>query len=73
MNKNDIGYMAGKIWHLLDDEGELSITEIHDKLDVSEPLLYSAIGWLCREDKIHCSEEEGKLILSQNVPNGFFG
>jgi hypothetical protein len=73
MNKIEIGHTAGKIWHLLDDEGELFVTEIRDKLNIEEPLLYLALGWLCRENKIHCSEKEGKLILSQNVPNGFFG
>ena len=73
MNKIEIGNTAGKVWRLLDDEGDLSIQEIKQKLKVSDPLLYMAFGWLCREDKIHCYEEETKFLLSKKISNTFFG
>ena len=73
MNKIEIGNTAGKVWRLLDGEGDLSIQEIREKLDVSDPLLYMALGWLSREDKTHCYEEEGKYILSKKFSNTFFG
>ena len=73
MNKVEIGHAAGEVWRLLDGEGDLSITDIQKKLNLSEPLLYLAIGWLCREDKIHCFEEKGKHICSKRIPSVFFG
>ena len=73
MNKIEIGNTAGRIWRLLDGEGDLSIPAIKKKLDVPDPLLYLAFGWLCREDKIHCYEEEGKYLLSKKISNTFFG
>ena len=74
MNKVEIGHAAGEVWRLLDGEGDLSITDIQKKLNLSEPLLYLAIGWLCREDKIHCFEEKkGKHICSKRIPSAFFG
>lgn len=73
MNKIEIGFTAGKVWHLLDAEGDMSFSGIQKKLDLPDSLLYLAIGWLCREDKIHCVEEDGKLLLSKNLANGFFG
>ena len=80
MNRVEIGHAAGEVWRLLDHEGDLSVTDIQKKLNLSEPLLYLAIGWLCREDKIHCFEEEGKgkgkkggHICSKRIPSAFFG
>jgi len=83
MDKVEIGHAAGEVWRLLDGEGDLSITDIQKKLNLSEHLLYLAIGWLCREDKIHCFEEDGEIekegkgkkrhICSKRIPSAFFG
>ena len=82
MDKVEIGHAAGEVWRLLDSEGDLSVTDIQKKLNMSEHLLYLAIGWLCREDKIHCFEDEEKIgkeegkkkhICSKRIPSSFFG
>ena len=80
MNKIEIGHAAGEVWRLLDNEGDLSVEDIQKKLNLSESLLHLAIGWLCREDKIHCYEEKkgkedkkGKYICSKRIPSTFFG
>ena len=73
MNKIEIGNMSGKVWRLLDGEGDLSIQQIKKKLDVPDPLLYMALGWLTREDKIHCYEEKEKFLFSKKISNTFFG
>ena len=73
MNKIEIGHAAGEVWRLLDGEGDLSITDIRKKLNLSEPLLYLAIGWLCREDKIHCYDKRGGYVCSKRIPSAFFG
>jgi hypothetical protein len=49
---NEIGYNAGMIWNLLYKEGDLDIKGLLNKLDFDEKNLYSAIGWLARENKI---------------------
>ncbi len=79
VDRVEIGNAAGEVWRLLDGEGDLSIADIQKKLDMPQHLLYLAIGWLCREDKIYCFEEnrkkqgKGKYICSKNVPSAFFG
>ena len=73
MDKFEIGNAAGEIWRLLDKNGDLCVKEIRKKLKMSEPLMYLAIGWLCRENKIHCIEQDEKCICSKNVPGAFFG
>ena len=74
MYEIEAGYAAGKVWRLLDNEGDLSIKDIQRKLNLSESLLHLAIGWLCREDKIHCYEEEkkGKYVCSKRIPSAFW-
>jgi hypothetical protein len=50
--KTQVGETAGKIWHLLNDNGPLTLTQLKKKLDGSGELLNFALGWLSREDKI---------------------
>jgi hypothetical protein len=48
-----IGLNAGRIWRLLFHEGDLDFNNLLKKLDINETDLYSAIGWLARENKIN--------------------
>ncbi len=74
MNKVEIGNAAGEVWRLLEKEGDHSITEIQKKLKLSKEMLYLAVGWLYREDKIHCtSGEKGKYTCTKNIPSSYFG
>ncbi|HZP02623.1 MAG TPA: winged helix-turn-helix domain-containing protein [Terriglobia bacterium] len=50
--KTQVGETAGKVWHLLNDNGPLTLTQLKKKLDGSGELLNFALGWLSREDKI---------------------
>jgi hypothetical protein len=47
-----IGQTAGRIWNLLYQEGDFKVKDLLNKLDINENDVYSAIGWLAREDKI---------------------
>ncbi len=47
-----IGETAGEIWKLLRDEGPLSISAIASKTKQPQTIVYMAIGWLAREDKL---------------------
>jgi len=53
-----IGETAGKIWHLLNDQGPQTFPQIKKKLDGSGELLSFALGWLAREDKVDLAQEK---------------
>jgi len=48
----DIGQMAGAIWHTLETRGELSLAQLKKEAKAKGPMFDRAIGWLAREDKI---------------------
>ena len=52
MNKKLIGTNAGIIWNLLNNNQKWSITQLKEASGLSEKEIYSAIGWLARENKI---------------------
>jgi hypothetical protein len=47
-----IGETAGRVWHTLDEEGQLRLTTLQRQIEVPSMLLHLALGWLAREDKI---------------------
>jgi hypothetical protein len=64
MITSEIGWNAGKIWNLLNEQGEHSITDLKDKLNLDDHEFYMAIGWLAREGKIFHVEKDEKLMLT---------
>lgn len=52
MNKKIIGTNAGIIWNLLNNNQKWSITQLQEASGLSEKEIYTAIGWLARENKI---------------------
>lgn len=67
MSKEDVGTKSGTIWLLLSDKGKLSVREIGEFTNCRDSLIFLALGWLLREDKIRCFDENGVLYaeLSQ--------
>jgi len=53
----EIGLLAGKIWNFLNAKGEISVLLLKTKLGVPSSLLYLALGWLMREQKIYIKQE----------------
>lgn len=53
-----VGETAGRIWHLLNDEGPQTIPQLRKKLNGSSELLNFALGWLAREDKVDLMREK---------------
>jgi len=47
-----IGNNAGKVWNTLNQYGKIDIEKIGDLTNLKNPDVYSAIGWLARENKI---------------------
>jgi len=54
----EIGTMAGAIWHALEANGEMTLAKLKKELKATSPLFDWAIGWLAREDKIMLTVEK---------------
>ena len=63
MITNEIGSNAGKIWNLLNEQGNQSLKEMKKKLKMTDPQFYLAVGWLAREGKIFDFEDDDVLMI----------
>jgi hypothetical protein len=63
MITNEIGSNAGKIWTMLNENGEHSVKDLKKKLKLSDHDFYMAIGWLAREGKIFHFEKDEVLMI----------
>ena len=59
------GEIAGKIWEVLNEKGELSAKDLKKATKMkSEKDLYLGLGWLLREDKINTVAVEKDIMIS---------
>lgn len=58
MDKDMIGIWAGIVWRTLNERGNLSIHELQQSTSLEYAAIYSAVGWLAREDKISFGDNE---------------
>ena len=42
----EIGDTAGKVWHLLDEKGSLTIAKLVKEIDAPRDVVMQALGWL---------------------------
>lgn len=49
---NQIGRSAGAVWKYLNEHSEAKPSEIKKALKLTDDVLWMAIGWLAREDKL---------------------
>ena len=59
----EIGAVAGAIWHALDTEGEMTLAKLKKEVDAEGSLFDWAIGWLAREDKIALTREKRSIVV----------
>lgn len=59
MNKRSIGTNAGIIWNLLNNNQRWDIEQLRAASGLSEKEIYTAIGWLARENKIEIDYSTG--------------
>jgi len=62
--KESIGMTAGRIWERLRADGELNITQLPKILNENSALVYQALGWLAREDKVVYRTMGSKILVS---------
>ena len=63
MKKNEIGLNAGKIWQLIDKQGELTLEEMKKKLEFNDFDCALSLGWLARENKIYFTQYEDTIFV----------
>jgi hypothetical protein len=60
----EIGTMAGAIWHTLEASGEMALPKLKKELKAKSPLFDWGIGWLAREDKITLTPKKQSILIS---------
>jgi hypothetical protein len=55
-----IGTDAGKVWTTVAQKGEIDVSTIAQVAQITEDDAYCALGWLARENKIHCKKIRAK-------------
>lgn len=48
----NIGSVAGTIWHYLEDNDEATLTKLTREIGVNERTVLMGVGWLAREGKL---------------------
>ena len=59
-----IGETAGIVWHVLEDQGPLSMAKLVKAADQHRDLVMLAVGWLAREDKVIIEENSRGRVVS---------
>ncbi len=62
--KTKIGEMAGRVWKILGERGEVAISRLPQILKEKGEIVYQALGWLAKEDKIEFHKKEGRTFVS---------
>lgn len=54
----DIGTIAGKVWSTLHtNNGMMTVNQIKFETHLTDFDLFTAVGWLARENKIECLDD----------------
>lgn len=61
MDITKIGQNAGIIWNVLNNSGALTYEQLKYATKLTDFALFTAIGWLAREDKLKASGNTIKL------------
>ena len=59
-----IGKTAGIIWQTLKRKDEVEISRLPGMLKEKVTIVYQALGWLAREEKLHYRVKNGKIYVS---------
>jgi len=62
--KEKIGKTAGMIWKTLKSKEEVNVLQLPRILKEKSDIVYQALGWLAREDKINYSTKNKKNFVS---------
>ena len=60
--ESEIGNHAGMIWKIIDVWGDIDLESIKRLSNINDQQIYSALGWLAREEKISVNKNN-RIIL----------
>lgn len=68
MDKNLIGVNAGIVWRTMTSSYSWTFEELKEQTELSDVELWTAIGWLARENQIEfdSSAEEERIYLNRS-------
>jgi len=66
--EQNIGMLAGKIWHELEKTGESTPRKLTSSLKGKSDQVYMALGWLAREGKVSINPTKSTFKVTINKP-----
>jgi thymidine phosphorylase len=64
-----IGEAAGSVWHVLNENGSLSLAKLVERVGGNRDVVMQAVGWLAREGKIAITEtKRGRVVSLRDEP-----
>jgi len=60
----EVGEAAGRIWQFLNDHPNATLEQVHKAVETGNGLVYMALGWLAREDKLTFEGQGKKMKIS---------
>ena len=61
--KMSTGEAAGKVWHHLNENGEVFVTKLPKLVELPRPAVDRALGWLDREGKVVWTKGKGQADI----------
>ncbi len=62
--KDKVIETAGKTWRFLGQNGQTNLSQLPKVLKEKEPIVFQALGWLAREDKINYTIKNRRTFVS---------
>ena len=62
--KAKVGETAGRVWEMLKNKDKVEISALARMLKEKTVVVYQAVGWLAREDKISYHVKGNKIYIS---------
>ena len=60
---NEVGELAGKVWHYLREYGRSSVTAVENGVDAPRAVVDMGLGWLAREGKVELTQEGRGVVV----------
>lgn len=60
----EIGIVAGEIWHFLDRQGEVTLSQLIAGLDRPREWVLMSLGWLAREGHVLVLAKDAEYTVS---------
>ncbi len=63
----NIGNVAGAVWHYLEKNSEATVTKLTRELGENERTILMAVGWLAREEKLDFEKRKQGTYITLKI------